>query len=97
MTGDRLMMTVLFDGDCVLCSPRLGFVPRHERWPATQFASTGNPWGQPMARVHGIDHEALDLSYVASCGDAAYPSRTPSWRCSQACARCGADCVCWSR
>ena len=63
--------TMIFDGECVLCSGTVQLVLRHERAPVLQFTTTQSAAGRLLAARHGIAADDLDLTFVLIDGDAA--------------------------
>ena len=56
--------TMIFDGDCVLCSGTVQFILRHERDPELAFATTQSLAGRELAARHGISPGDLDITFV---------------------------------
>jgi predicted DCC family thiol-disulfide oxidoreductase YuxK len=56
--------TMIFDGDCVLCSGTVRFVLAHERSPALHFTTTQSAAGQALAAQHGFSAGDLDNTFV---------------------------------
>ena len=56
--------TMIFDGECVLCSHTVQFVLRHERDEAIRFATTQSAAGREVAERNGISVVDLDLTFV---------------------------------
>lgn len=56
--------TMIFDGECVLCSHTVQFVLRHERDEVIRFATTQSAAGREIAERNGISVADLDLTFV---------------------------------
>ena len=56
--------TMIFDGECVLCSGTVHFILAHEKAPDLLFTTTQSAVGRALAARHGITAEALDITFV---------------------------------
>ncbi len=52
---DSACATVVFDGDCVLCSAWTRFLIRRDRFRRLRFATAQSEYGRRMMQAHGID------------------------------------------
>ena len=56
--------TLVFDGDCVLCTGWVAFYLRWERRPETVFLSSRRPLGQRLGAAHGMTPADLERSFL---------------------------------
>ena len=63
-TVPTMPATMIFDGDCVLCSGTVQFVLRHERDETMSFATTQSAAGRELAERNGVSVADLDLTFV---------------------------------
>lgn len=63
--------TLVFDGDCVLCSRSVHFVLRHDRERRYRFATTQSSNGRTLLLAHGYD-PLLPQSVLLVEGEVAY-------------------------
>ncbi|MEO0944903.1 MAG: DCC1-like thiol-disulfide oxidoreductase family protein [Pseudomonadota bacterium] len=61
-------ITVIFDGDCVLCSRWVRFLLRHEASENMRFASSRNAFGISLADQYGFEPKDLELTYLVIRG-----------------------------
>ena len=64
-----MLPTMIFDGECVLCSGTVRFILDHERSQDLVFATTQSEVGRILAERHGISADALDVTFVLVDGD----------------------------
>lgn len=60
--------TMIFDGECVLCSGTVRFVLRRERDQTLQFATMQSEIGRRLAAKHGISAADLDATFAVIDG-----------------------------
>ena len=63
--------TMIFDGECVLCSGTVQFVLAHEKALVLRFTTTQSEVGRALARQYEISPDDLDLTFVLVDGEKA--------------------------
>lgn len=56
--------TLIFDGECVLCSGTVRFILERESAPVLHFASTQSAAASALAASRGLDADVLDGTFV---------------------------------
>jgi len=59
---------MIFDTHCVLCSGFVRFILRHERDTRITFVNAWSETGLTLAKAHGLDKAALNLTYLVIAG-----------------------------